>query len=163
MLSRIFWISLAVIALVAGMAVQERSWLFSWGEDAAVERSTERAIESRLDRAVDRSVGGMEIIGSDGKEIAVPAETKRALAAAIRELVAAEAELALAKVRDKGESAVKAATARRDSARSEVERLKTEVERRERLAQSEEDLVREQVQQKIRDNIRETVRDAVGN
>jgi hypothetical protein len=159
MLSRIFWISLAVIALVAGMAVQERSWLFSWGEDGAIDRS----IESRIDRAVDRSVDGMEVIGSDGKEIAVPAETKRALAAAIRALVAAEAELALARVRDEGDSAVKAATARRDSARAEVERLKIEVERSERLAQSEEDVVRGQVQQKIRDDLRETVRDAVRN
>ena len=162
MLSRIFWISLAVIALVAGMAVQGRGWLFSWSDDARVERSTERAIESRIDRAVDRSVG-IEVIGSDGKEIDVPAETKRALAAAIRRLVAAEAELALARVRDEGASSVKEATTRRDAARAEVDRLKNEVERRERVSKNEEDVVRDQVRQQVREDIRETIRGAVGN
>ena len=162
MLSRIFWISLAVIALVAGMAFQGDS-LLSWSDDSAADRSRERTIESRIERAVDRSVDGMEVIGSDGKEIDVPPETKRALATAIRTLVAAEAELALARVRNEDEAALNQATSRRDAARAQVERLKADVERRERLSQSEEDVVREEVQQQIREDIRETIRSAVRN
>jgi len=161
MLSRIFWILLAGAAFVGGIAMHERDSWFGWTDDSAVERSAEASFGTRVDRAVDRSFAKVEVIGSNGKAIDVPTATKQELAAAVRRLVAAEADLAFTRVRHESEAAVQEATTRRDAARSDVERLKGEIERREQLSGSDGDFVREQVRQKIRDDINATVRGAI--
>lgn len=150
MLSRIFWIFMAVLALVGGIAVKERDLIFSWGDDAA----RGRAIEARI-------FDHMEVRGSDGRSIDVAPETKRAMGDAIGRLVSAETELALAKVRHADEGEMRQASAERAAARAEVERLKAEIDRQKQLSESDRNLVREQIQQKIRDDIRASVRDAV--
>ena len=90
MLSRIFWIGIAGIAIVAGMIIQNGRGILSWGDGSDHSRS--QRIELRVDAAIDRSVDRMQIVGSDGEEIDVPAEAKRALADAVGRLVKAETE-----------------------------------------------------------------------
>ena len=80
MLSRIFWVGLAVLALVAGMLLQNGDEMLAWTGYHDMSGSTERSVERRLDRALDRSFDRMEVHGADGGEIDVPAETKRAMA-----------------------------------------------------------------------------------
>ena len=155
--SRIFWILMVVVALFAGAATQPRNWLFSWGEESRSERAIEAAAEARAERSIESRFDRMQVVGSNGERIDVSPETRRELGHAVRRLVAAESELALARIGDEGD--VKEARSRRDAARAEVERLKEEIDTRDELSERDRDLVRQQ----IRENIRETVRTAVGN
>jgi hypothetical protein len=147
----------AGIAIVAGFALQQRDILFAWGSDSA----TDRGIEARIDRSVDRSLSRMEVVGSDGKTIDVPPETKRALADAVGRLVSAETQLALAKVRHANESELRQATLSRDSARAEVDRLKDRIDQEKQLSGRDRAVAREQIRQQVRDDIRESIRSAI--
>jgi hypothetical protein len=155
--SRLFWIFLAGIAIVAGFALQQRDILFAWGSDSA----SDRGIEARIDRGIDRSLSRMDVVGPDGKTIDVAPETKRALADAVGRLVSAETHLVLAKVRHASESELRQATLNRDSARAEVERLKDRIDREKQLSGRDRAVVREQIRQQVRDDIRESIRSAV--
>jgi hypothetical protein len=157
MASRIFWIFLAGVAIVAGFAVQQRDILFAGRSDSAADRG----IEARIDRGIDRSLSRMEVVGSDGKAIDVAAETKRALADEVGRLVSAETHLVLAKVRHANESELRQATLNRDSARAEVDRLKDRIDREKQLSSRDRAVVREQIRQKVRDDIRESIRSAI--
>jgi hypothetical protein len=155
MLSRIFWIGIAGIALVGGIILQGGSGIISWGDDADHRRSVAQRIETRVDAAIDRSFDKMEVVGSDGEKIEVPAETKRALAGAVGELVKAQTDRAMLKVRDASEQEIDAADARVDRARADVDRLKDQIEQQKDAAQDQREA--------IRDEVRQTVREAVGN
>ena len=159
MASRLFWIFLTGVAIVAGFAVQRRDVLFGWHSDAA----TDRRIEARIDRSIDRNFDHIQVTGSDGKTIDVASETKRALGDAVGQLVSAETQLALVKLRHSSEAEVRQATASRDAARAEVDRLKDQIDREKPLSDGDRDVVRDQIQQKIRDDIRESIRSAVRN
>ena len=162
MLSRIMWISVAGLALIAGMALQN-DWAFGWGDEDRISERTERQIEEKIDRALDRSFDQMTVVQSDGREVDVPAATKRAMAAAVSELVKAETDLAMARIGEDNDKDVRAATARRDKARAEVDRLKLEFERIERTAQGNNEARQEQIQREVREDIRAEIRDAVSN
>lgn len=161
MLSRILWVGVAGIALIAGMAVQDGESFFGWSDDREVSARTERAVEEKVERAIEGSFDKMKVEGPDGREIEVPPETKRALANAVGELVEAEADLAFARIGDDDEEAVKDATARRIAARREVDRLKAEIKGYQRAANSEKGELRDQIQREIREDVRESVRGAV--
>ena len=157
MLSRIFWVGLAGLALVTGMILQDGGRMFHWADrHTDVAARTERAIEAGVERAVAGGVEKMQVVGSDGQEMDVTPETKRALADAVGRLVKAETNLAMLRVRDAGDKEMQAAQLRRDQARTEVETLKAAIDGQ---GQGNRDAIREQ----IRADIRETVRDAVGN
>ena len=160
MLSRIFWVGLAGLALIGGMYLQDGDRMFlGWtGHDQVSER-TERAIEERIERAVEGSIDRMEVVAEDGREIAVPKETRRALGDAVGRLIEAEAALAVLKIRDGSGEELAAAAARRDQARVEVESLKGQIEAQEAMSRGERDIIRQQV----RSEIRAAVREAVGN
>jgi hypothetical protein len=159
MLSRIFWIGIAGIALVGGMVLQGGRGIFSWGDDADHERSVAERIETHVDAAIDRSFDKMEVVGSDGKKIDVSPETRRELAGAVGRLVKTETDLAFLRVRDGGEGEVAAAQASRDRAKADVDRLQASIEQRKQAMDGQADPIREQ----IRADVRETVRDAVRN
>ena len=152
MLSRIFWVLLAGVALVAGAATQG-NLLFGWGDD----REKEAAIEARVERSVEGRVSKMEVADSDGRTIHVRPETKRELGHAIKRLVSAEAEVALARVTDESDAAIQATRARRDAARADVVRLKAQIHREEQLSKAGRDALRT----KIRENVRQSVREAI--
>ncbi len=162
MLSRIFWVSVAGIAIIAGMALQDGNSIFSWSHDKEVSATTERSIEAQVERAIDGNFDKMHVVGADGDEFDVPAETKRALAAAVGELVKAEADMALARVGEDDPEALRAAATRRDQARREVDRLKAEIKGHERAAQSQQDALREQIRREVQQDVRESVKGAVG-
>ena len=164
MLSRIFWISVAGIALIAGMAMQDGGRIFSWADDHAhISEKTEQAIADRVDRVVKENVEEMAVMGADGDEIDVPPETKRALGEAIGRLVKAETSLAMLKISDGSAEERKAAEARRVQARAEVERLKAEIKRHDPSALVDAGTVSEQVRSQVREDIRAEVREAVEN
>lgn len=161
-MSRIFWILMVVLALVAGTLFQARDLVFAWAGDTAVEARVEQAIETRVEDAVESSVERMQIIDSDGRAIEVAPQTKRDLGDAVRRLAGAEAELALMRVRGNDDAAaLREARSRRDAAKSDVERLQAEIERQDELSAPDRDAVRQQIQQDVRSSIRETVRSAV--
>lgn len=155
MLSRIFWIGLAGIALIGGMVLQNGIF---WDDDTEISSKTERTIEDKVDRAIDRSFDKMTVMGSDGEEVDVPAETKRAMASAVAELVKAETDLAVARVGEDDEEAVKAARARREKARAEVDRLEAEIRKLDRATDSDRDAIREQIKREVQEDVREAVR-----
>ena len=161
MLSRIMWISVAGIALIAGIAMQDGDWIFGWNDRTEVSSKADRTVEARLDRAIERGFDKMQVTDSDGREIDVPAKTKRAMADAVGRLVKAEMELATARIGEDDEGAMRAARAERDRARADVDRLKAQIEDFERAAQGENDVLREEIRREIREDVRETVRDAV--
>ena len=164
MASRIFWVFIAGLALVTGMVLQDGDRIFSWADDeAGISARTERAIDANVDRVVDRSVYRMKVVGSDGEEIDVSSETKRAMAEAVGRLVKAEANLALLGIRDADADDIAAASVSRDQARTEVETLKAEIERQRQLSRTESEAVSEQIQRQVRDDVRDAVRDAVKN
>ncbi|MCL6740268.1 hypothetical protein LZ518_03855 [Sphingomonas sp. RB56-2] len=159
MLSRIFWIGIAGVALIAGMILQDGNGILSWGDDSDHARSVAERIEARVDRTIDHSFDKMTVVSSDGEEVDVPAETKRALADAVGRLVKAETDLALLRVRDGTDEEVAAADVRRDQARADLERLKDQINRQKQLTADGRDELRDQ----IREDIHETVRAAVKN
>jgi hypothetical protein len=158
MWSRIFWVGIAGIALVAGMVIQDGRSIFHWDDDVSIDRR----IDAQIDRAVDRSVEGMQVVRTDGREIPVSAEAKRALIDAVGRLVKAEADLATLRIRDGNDQERQAAIATRDQARADVDRLKEQIRDQEPAAGMERD-VRDQVRREIREDVRDTVRDAVRN
>ena len=160
MLSRIFWVSVAGIALIAGMVLQDGGSIFRWSHDSDVSAKTERVVHDQVDRAIEGSFDKMEVTGADGREIDVPVETKQAMARAVGELVKAEAAIALARIGEDDETAVREATVRRDQARREVDRLKAEIKGYERAAHNKHDVLREQIRREIREDVRDTVGDA---
>ena len=163
MLSRIFWIGLAGIALVGGMILQDGGGIFSWGDDPEISAKVERTIEDRVDQAIDVSFDKMTVVRSDGEEVDVPAETKRAMAGAVGELVKAETDLAIAGIGESNDEAMLAARARRDKARAEVDRLEAEIKGYGRAKAGEGVVAAEQIKQEVRDDVRETVKEAVRN
>ena len=164
MLSRIFWAGLAAIALLAGMAWQDGPAIISWADDhGGVSASAEHAIEAGVDRAVEGSLDKMQVVGPDGKEIAVPAETKRALGEAVGRLVKAETSLAMLRARDGSAEELRDAEERRAQARAEVDRLQSEIKRKNQAAHSESEVISQQVRDQIREEIRTEIREAVRN
>ena len=161
MLSRIFWIGLAGIALIAGIAIQDGNRIFSWGDHRDISEKTDHAIEDRVASALEGSFDGMTVTGEDGEEIDVPSETKRAMALAVGRLVEAETDLAMLRIRDRDDNSIRSATTRRDHARAEVDRLKTEIESFQRAANSDKAALREQIRSEIREDVRAKVREAV--
>ena len=83
MLSRIMWISVAGIALIAGIAMQDGDWIFGSNDRTEISSKADRTVEARVDRAIERSFDKMQVTDGDGREIDVPARTKRALADAV--------------------------------------------------------------------------------
>jgi len=163
MLSRIFWAGIAGIAIIAGMAWQGGG-ILSWDdEDPIVSVKSDRSIDERVDRAIETGIGKMEVLGSDGEKIDVPAETKRELAEAVARLVKAETDFALVKIRDGSASDLKAAEERRSEARAEVDRLKGEIERLDRADNKDGDVLAQEIRQQVREEVRAEVRDAVRN
>ena len=160
MLSRIFWVSAAGIALVVGMIIQG-DWNIDWTGDDEVSVRTARTVEEKVDRAIDASFDKMTVVQSDGREVDVPAETKRAMATAVGELVKAETDLAVAKIGEDDEEAIAAATVRRDRARAEVDRLKDKIEALENGTQVDKDALREQIRREVQEDVRESVRESV--
>ena len=162
MLSRIFWVGVAGIALIAGMALQDGPRIISWDHDEPPVHKAS-SIDEKVDRALDRSFDKMHVTDADGEEIDVPAKTKRAMADAVGRLVKAVADLAMARIGEDDEEAMKAASARRDKARADIDRLKAEIKEFERAAQGEDEALREEIRSEIRAEVRDSVRDAVGN
>ena len=162
MLSRILWISVAGIALIAGIAVQDGVGIFSWTDDHDKSARLERKIEDQVDRAIDRSFDKMQVETADGREIDVPDETKRALADAVSRLVKAEADLAFARAGVGDEKEMQSAQARRDKARADVDRLKAEIKSYEgRATRNHSDAIREHIEREVKEDVRDTVHDAV--
>lgn len=163
MLSRILWVSVAGLALIVGIALQDGDRILGWIEDTEISAKAEGAITDRVEHAVERSVDKMEVVGSDGQEIEVPAEAKRAMADAVAQLVKAEAELAIARVGDGSDEEMQVARTRRDEARAEIDRLKVQFEKLERASRSENDALREQIRREIREDIRASVQESVAS
>ena len=155
MLSRIFWVGIAGLALVTGMVLQGDNWLFG-SSDRAIDIGIDRAVDRTVDRAVDRSVDHLQVVGADGQQVVVSPDTKRAMAEAVGRLVKAEADHAVLRIGDASEDEMRSANARRVQARAEVDRLKAEIERQEEA--SDVATVRDEVRREIRDEIREAVR-----
>jgi len=163
MASRIFWVLLAGLAIVTGMVLQDGDRMFSWGNHREISTSTERTIEARVERAVERSIDEVPVVRVDGRAVEVTAETRRALGDAVGRLVKAEADLAVLKIRDGSEEETQAATIRRDQARTEVETVKAQIERQDRLAERDGNAIRDEIRREVREDVRDTVRDAAGN
>lgn len=162
MLSRILWISVAGIALIAGIAVQDGIGIFSWTDDHDKSASLERKIEGQVDRAIDRSFDKMQVVGADGREIDVPDETKRALTEAVGRLVKAEADLTFARAGVDDDKDIKSAQARRDQARADVDRLKAEIKGYEgRAARNDRQAIHDRIERQVKEDVRATVHDAV--
>ena len=159
MLSRIFWIGLAGLALLGGMAWQGSHGIITWSDDSDHGRSLEQKIEARVDRAIDRSFDHMDVVDSEGTKIDVPPETKRAMGEAVGRLVKAETDLAMLRLRDGSNKQIDEARARRDQAKADIDKLKDQMEERKQLTEDSRDALREQ----IRNDVRETVREAVRN
>lgn len=159
MAGRIFWIGVAGAALVTGMVVQDGDRFMALADESEVSTRIDRRIDRSVDRAVDRSVERMRITDSEGRELAVPPESRRALADAIGRLAKAEADYAVLRIRDGNRQEQAAARTRRDHARAEVETLKDAIKRHDQAR----DEVREQIRRDVRDDVRETIRDAVRN
>ena len=159
MLSRIFWIGLAGLALLGGMAWQSDHGIISWDDDRDHGRSIEQRIEARVDRAIDRSSDLMDVVDSEGTEIDASPETKRAMGEAVGRLIKAETDLAMLRLRDGSDKQIDEAQARRDQAKADIDRIKDQIEDRKELTEDSRDALREQ----IRADVRETVRQAVRN
>jgi Asp-tRNA(Asn)/Glu-tRNA(Gln) amidotransferase A subunit family amidase len=133
-----------------------------WDDDHDISMKAERTIEEKVDRAIDRSFDKMTVMGSDGEEIDVPAEAKRAMASAVAELVKAETDLAVARVGEDDEEAVKAARSRREKARAEVDRLEAEIRKLDRASGSDREAIREQFKREVQEDVSGTMKEAVG-
>lgn len=164
MLSRILWIGVAGIAIVAGIAFQDGDRFFGWDDDRSHRSSrADRAAESRIDRAIDRSFEKMEVTGADGERVEVSAETKRELAGAVSRLVKAEADLAMLRIGDGSEEEIKAARARIADARGDIDRVKARINSAERAAETEHDALAEEIRREVREDVRASIREAVQN
>lgn len=162
MLSRILWISVAGIALVAGMVVQGGS-IFGWDDRAHVSLRADQSFDSKIDRVIDRSFDKMEVTDAEGRKVEVSAETKRDLAGAVSRLVKAEADLAMLRIGDGSEREIESARDRIADARADIDRAKAQIKSAERAATIERDALREQIQQEVREDVRAAVREAARN
>ena len=162
MLSRILWISVAGVALIAGMVVQGGS-IFGWDDTVHMSSKSDGSFDSKIDQVIDRSFDGMQVIGADGREVDVPAETKREMAGAVSRLVKAEADLAMLRIGDGSAAELKAAQDRALDARADIERTKAKIDGAERAASAEHDALRAQIQKEVREDVRAAVRDAARN
>jgi hypothetical protein len=151
--SRLFWIMLTGVALVAGAALQG-NMLFDWGEDA----KRHKIVEARADRAVDERLDRMEVVDSQGRTIKVSADTKKELGHAVKRLAAAEAELAMLRIKDGDEADIRAARRRSEAAHAEVDRLKAQIDREEQLPDRDRQAVRDQIREEVRETVRSAVR-----
>jgi hypothetical protein len=167
MLSRIFWVGIAGVALVIGILLQDGGRIFSMAAESESVDGVQRSIEASVDRAIDGSFDGMQVMDGDGNEIDVPPETKRALGEAVGRLVKAKADLAILKMRDANAAEIAAVEARSAQARADVDRLKAEIKGEEAAARAEHDALAAQIErdvrQSVRDDIRAEIRDAVRN
>ena len=164
MLSRIFWIGLAGIAIVAGMIFQGGGRVFGWADDHSdMSGSTKRALARSVDQAVERGFHKMEVVGPDGRQIHVSPETKRALAAAVGRLVKAKTDLAFLRAGDASNGEIAAAEARSDQARAAVDLLQAEIREQGQAGTVDQDALRKQMRQEVRDQVRAAVRETVGN
>ena len=167
MLSRIFWVGIAGIALVIGMVLQDGSRIFSMAAESESMDGVERSIEASVDRAIDGSLDGMQVMDGDGNEIDVPPETKRALGEAVGRLVKAKADIAILKMCDANAGEIAAAEARSAQARADVDRLKAQIKGQGQAARAEQDALAGQIErdvrESVRDDIRSEIRDAVRN
>ena len=162
MLSRILWIGVAGIAIVAGIALQDGNRIFSWDNDPP-HRTSASEHESRIDRVIDRSFEKMEVIGPDGEEVEVPAETKRELADAVSDLVKAEADLAMLRIGDGSDEEIAAARKRIADTRAHIDRVKNRLERAERGPTVDRDAMREQIRREVQEDVRASMREVVAN
>ena len=149
MLSRILWIGLAGIALFAGAILQSRDSLFEWTDHHS----------GAIERAVDAGVDNVPVVVIDTGHNRVSPDTKRALDEAVRRLLKAETELALVRVRNGDDAARQAAEARRNQARTDVDRLAEQIEHKKDGAKVDRDAIRNEV----REEVRSAVRDALGS
>ena len=141
MMERFGYFALSGAAIFAGMVVQG-DVDFDFGNDGH-ERTAERS-DRRSDRAVDRIVDRNVKIQS--------ADTERALAEAVAELVRAQGSLVAVRMDDEIPSEViKQAEHRRDLARQAVERIADQ-------AKAESRATRDARRENIRDEIRDAVR-----
>lgn len=156
MLSRIFWVLLAGVAFIGGLAVQGNA-IFSLGDDA--DNAREQAIEQRVESAIEsRFEDHMTVVGADGEAIDISPQTKRELGRAVGRLAAAKTQAALLRARGADDHEIAAAELRSEKASAEVDRLKAEIDRQEALSQSDRDALRTQIREEIRDAVRSTVR-----
>ena len=167
MLSRLFWVGIAGVALVTGMILQDGDWFFDMARESEISAKAERAVDRTVDRVVDRAVessaGSMQVVGTDGREIDVPPETKRAFGEAIGRLVKAETSLAMLRARDGSSEDIRVATARRDQAKAEVDALKAAIKQAEQAGKLAGDDLSAQIESDIREDVRASIRDAVRN
>ena len=74
MLSRLFWVGIAGVALIAGIALQDGDWIFGSpdrGVDVGIDRAVDRTVDRDVDRAVDGIAETMQLVGTDGPDIDV--------------------------------------------------------------------------------------------
>ena len=155
MASRIMWFFAAAVALIGGIIWQDGGKFLSWDD---------HGVTVDAQRVIDRGVEKMQVTDSQGREIDVPPETKRAFAEAIGRLVKAETDFALLRAGDASAEELQAAGARRNQVRADVDRLKAEIQRHEPAAALlDRDALREQIQSEVRAEVRTSVRKAVGN
>jgi hypothetical protein len=158
MLSRLFWIGLAGVALVAGIALQDGREMLAWTGGDEIGLASERIIEARVEHAVEeRFAGREERSGSPDWD------AKHEFATAVRELVGAEAHLVAVRIGGESEEEVREAEVRRDAARATVDRLKQELERQEQLSRQERIELRDQIRTETREAVREQIRSAIRN
>ena len=163
MLSRILWISVAGIALLAGIAFQDGGRFLSWDDGPEPSRKSERTVEAQIDRAIDRSFDKMSVTGSDGQEIEMPAETKRELAGAVSRLVKAEADLAMLRIGDASDEELKSARDRIADARADIDRVKAQIKKAEQAATIDGEALSEQIRSEVREDVRASLREAARN
>lgn len=155
-MGRIGAVLIAGAALFAGMVVQGDVDLGIGDDDVAVHRS-ERAdrVDRRIDRAVDRATSRIERDAGRAIADANDPVTEQAMAAAVAELVRAEASLVTAKLdSNMPPAAIRQAEQRRDLAKEAFERLADD-------ARAQGRANRDSNRQQVRDEIREGIRDAV--
>jgi hypothetical protein len=156
MAGRFAYFLIAGGAIVGGMALQGDLNFGSHDGDVEIAQAllsgNDRDIDRKVDRIVDRETHKMTIRhDGDDRSNGLDPAAKRALSAAVAELVRAEGSLITAKLDDDmPAAAIKQAEERRDAARQAVERLSADAKTETRVNRDA-----------LRENIRETVRDAV--
>ena len=159
MAGRIGYLMVAGAAIFTGMVVQGD---INLGSDHAghgvakdIRDGDDGEIDRVVERIVDRATNKIEIRGDGGKTAETDPATKRALAAAVAELVRAEGSLITAKLDDDmPAAAIEQAEQRRNLAKQAVERIAANAKAGTRGN-------RDALRQNIRDDVRESVRDAV--
>lgn len=154
MAGRFAYFLIAGGALVGGAALQGDINFNARDGDVEVAQAVlsgdKGQIDRKVDRIIDRETPNMAV-NRDGNDQALDPAAKRALSAAVAELVRAEGSLISAKLDDAmPAAAIKQAEERRNAARGAVERLSADAKAESRGNRDA-----------LRENIRATVRDAV--